>query len=83
MKFLMCFFELWVRHMCIDLCRRDRSMSEKFLDDTDICSVCEESRGEAMAECMSMDIFEDSCLESVGLYHIGDEESCKTDILII
>lgn len=74
MEFLVCLFQFWIRYMCIDLCRRDRSMSEKFLYDTDICTICQKSRSKTMSECMSVDIFKYSGFESIGLYHIGYEK---------
>lgn len=41
MEFLMGFFELRVRHMGIDLCRRDRCMPKKFLYNTYISTICQ------------------------------------------
>ncbi len=41
MKLLMRFFELWIRHVRIDLSRRDRSMTEEFLDYTYVSTICQ------------------------------------------
>lgn len=41
MKLLVGFFELWVRHMRINLSRRDRGMPEKFLDYTYVSTICQ------------------------------------------
>ncbi len=41
MKLLVCLFEFRVRDMCVDLCRCDRGMTEKFLDYTYICTICQ------------------------------------------
>ena len=76
MVFLVSFFQFWVRDMGIDLRGRDRGMTEKFLDDTDISTVGEECRRETMSKRMGVHIFQYPCLESVGLHHIGDKKSC-------
>jgi hypothetical protein len=41
MEFLMDFFELSIRDMCIDLCGRDAFMSEHFLDRPDVSAILE------------------------------------------
>ena len=51
-EFPMCFTELRIRHVGIDLRRRDRGMPEKLLDDTHIGTIREESCREAMTEGM-------------------------------
>lgn len=83
MKFPMCFSELRIRNVGIDLRRRDRGMPEKLLDDTHIRSIREESRRKAMAEGMCWDMFQDSCLQSIVFYHIRDKETREAHMLII
>lgn len=82
MEFPMDFLEFRVRHMCIDLCGRDRSMSEEFLDGTDIGTISEQGSGEAMPECVSRNLFYDIRPERIFLDLIGDEEPAEPYIFI-
>jgi hypothetical protein len=82
MKFFMSFFELWVRHMRVDLSRRDRGMAKKFLDYTYISTICQKSCCKRVTKRMCMHIFEYSCSESIILYHIGDKKSSESDRFI-
>lgn len=82
MVFLMGFFEFWIRHVSIYLCGRDGCMSEKLLDDTDIRSVREQCRREAMSESMGVHILQYACPETVLFYHIRDKKSSEPHILI-
>ena len=75
----MSFFQFWIGHVSIDLCRRDRCMAEEFLYDTDICTIRQECRGEAMTEGMCVHILEYPSLEAILLYHIRDKKSTQSD----
>jgi hypothetical protein len=54
-------------------------MAEEFLYDTDICTIRQECRREAMAESMGMHILEYPSLEAILLYHIGDKKPTQSD----
>ena len=82
MKFFVNLFEFRIRHMGIYLRGRDRSMSEKFLDSSNIRTVGEEGSGETMSECMSGNLFYDIGPESIVFNLIGDEKSRKSHIRI-
>jgi hypothetical protein len=82
MEFFMSFLELRIRHMRIYLGRRYRGMSEEFLYDAYIGAIGQECRSKWMPESMSMEIFENSCFQSIGFYRIGDEKSTESDIFI-
>ena len=82
MKFLVCFFQLRIRHVGIHLSRGDRSMAEEFLYDTYIRTICQKSRRKTMTKCVGMEIFQYASSESVALYHICDEKSWETHFLI-
>lgn len=83
MEFLVSFFEFWIGHMCIYLSRRDRCMSKEFLDDADIGTIREKCSREWMTKRVCVEIFKYPCLESVGLYHISDKKTRKSNIIII
>lgn len=71
----MCFFELRVGHVGINLSRYNRGMTQKFLYDTDIGTVGEKCCREAVAKGMSVHIFQYPCLQPIGLHHIGDKKA--------
>ncbi len=80
-EFFVGFLEFWIGNMRVDLRCCDWRVSEEFLDNSDVCSVCEEGGCKTVSESVGMEVFEDSCLNAVILYHIGDEESCEAYIL--
>lgn len=60
MEFPMDFFKSRVRHVGIRLGRRNRRMSEKFLDGADIGPVGKKGRRERVPERMDRDVFYDA-----------------------
>ena len=60
MKRLVHFFELFVRHVGIDLRSGDRGMAEHLLDGADVGAVCDEISREGMAQGVRMDVFHDA-----------------------
>ena len=82
MKFLVCFLELRIGHMSVDLSRGDRRMTEKFLDYTYVSTICQKSCRKTMTKSMCMHILEDTSTQSIRLHHIRDEEAGETDRLI-
>lgn len=82
MELLVYLLEFRVRHMGIDLSGRYRSMSEKFLDSTDIRTVGEQGSGETMSERMSGNLFYDIRPERVFFDFVGDEEPTESYIRV-
>lgn len=82
MKFLVCFFEFWIRHMCIDLRRRDRRMPEKFLDNANISTIGQQGSSETMPQSMCMKIFENPCFYAIIFYHIRDKKSRQSYTIV-
>lgn len=60
MEFFMDFLKSRIRHVRIDLGRRDRRMTEKLLDGADIGPVGKKGRCERMPERMDRDVFYDA-----------------------
>lgn len=60
MEFFMNFLESRIRHVGIYLGRRDRRMTEKFLDGADIGPVGKKGRRERVPERMDRNVFYDS-----------------------
>jgi hypothetical protein len=79
MKFLVSFFEFWIRYMRVDLSGSDRRMSEKLLNDTNIGTIRQESGSKTMSKGMGVKILEDSRTKAVVLYHIGDKKTSEAD----
>lgn len=59
MELLVNLFEFRIGYVSVDLCGRDRGVTEEFLDGADIGAVGEECRGEGMSEGVSRDILDD------------------------
>ena len=55
MAFVVVFLELGRRHVCINLCRAERLVSEQLLDASQIGSVVEHVGREGVSECMRAD----------------------------
>jgi|GEM_PF-4512262 len=83
MKLLVNLFEFWIRYMGIDLCRRNRGVTEELLDGANIGTVGEESCGEGMSEGMSRDVLDDIGSQSVLFNLIGDKKSTQTNVFIL
>jgi hypothetical protein len=83
MIFCVGFAELRIGHVCIDLSRRDRCVTEKFLDYTDISTICQQSCRKRVPECVGVHILEYARPESVCFYHVGDKKSREAYIRII
>ncbi len=82
MELSMDLLELRIRDVRIDLSGRDRGVSEELLDRSDIGTIGEESRREAMSECMSGNFFDDIRSECVLLDLVCYEESAETHVYI-
>ncbi len=75
--------ELRIRDVGINLCSGNGRVPEHFLDGPNICTILQESSGEAMSQSMSRDILGNSGLESSFANHIGYKESRETHSCII
>ena len=76
-------FELRIGHVGVDLRGSDGSVSEEFLDGTDIGAISKECRGEGMSERMSRDILDDIRSQSVFFDLIGDKKPTQTHVFIL
>jgi len=68
---------MFVVHMGIDLCRRDRSMTEECLDCSDICTFLDECCGEAVSQGMWAYFLGNACKFCIFSYNFFDAVSAE------